>query len=139
MASGTEGGKLKFAIFYELQPPRPWGPDSKRKLHHDAFGPLELAGGLGYDCAWKIEHHFLEAYSHSRAPEVFFGAIGHGILQLTTNYPEFHASEPAQQECKRQLLARELALEEIDTAPYRDRYGPNSAQYVAPARHTVAE
>jgi hypothetical protein len=40
--------------------------------------------------------------------------------------PEFHAYEPAQQAWKRQVLAREIELEEIDTAPFRDRYGPNS-------------
>jgi alkanesulfonate monooxygenase SsuD/methylene tetrahydromethanopterin reductase-like flavin-dependent oxidoreductase (luciferase family) len=43
-----------------------------------------------------VEHHFLEEYSHSSAPEVFLGAasqrtrqirLGHGILQLTTNHP----------------------------------------------------
>jgi hypothetical protein len=26
------------------------------------------------------------------------------------------------------VLAREIELEEIDTAPFRDRYGPNSVQ-----------
>jgi len=40
--------------------------------------------------------------------------------------PEFHAHEPAQQAWKRQVLAREIELEEIDTAPFRERYGPNS-------------
>jgi hypothetical protein len=29
---------------------------------------------------------------------------------------------------KRQVLAREIELEEIDTAPFRDRYGPNLVQ-----------
>jgi hypothetical protein len=42
--------------------------------------------------------------------------------------PEFHAHEPAQQAWKRQVPAREIELEEIDTAPFRDRYGPNSVQ-----------
>jgi len=42
--------------------------------------------------------------------------------------PEFHAHEPAQQAWKRQVLAREIELEEIDTAPFRERYGPNSVQ-----------
>ena len=46
--------------------------------------------------------------------------------------PEFHADEPAQQEWKRKVLAREIELEEIDTAPFRDRYGPNSVQVPAP-------
>ena len=42
--------------------------------------------------------------------------------------PELHAHEPAQQGRKRQVLAREIELEEIDTAPFRDRYYRVSAQ-----------
>src|SRR4029453_14397397 len=34
----------------------------------------ELADRLGYDYAWEVEHHFLEEYSHSSAPEVFLAA-----------------------------------------------------------------
>ena len=87
---------MKFGIFYELQLPRPWGPDSEWRLYHDALGQLERADRLGYDYAWEVEHHFLEEYSHSPAPEVFLGAasqrtknirLGHGILQLTTSHP----------------------------------------------------
>ena len=87
---------MKFGIFYELQLPRPWGPDSEYRLYQDALGQLELADALGYDYAWEVEHHFLEEYSHSSAPEVFLSAasqrtkrirLGHGIFQLTTNHP----------------------------------------------------
>ena len=42
--------------------------------------------------------------------------------------PEFHGNEQAHQEWKRKVLAGEIELEEIDTAPFRDRYGPNSVQ-----------
>jgi alkanesulfonate monooxygenase SsuD/methylene tetrahydromethanopterin reductase-like flavin-dependent oxidoreductase (luciferase family) len=42
--------------------------------------------------------------------------------------PEFHANIPAQEEWKAKVLAGEIELEEIDTAPFRDRYGPNSVQ-----------
>lgn len=87
---------MKFGIFYELQLPRPWGPDSEWQLYHNALAQLELADRLGYDYAWEVEHHFLEEYSHSPAPEVFLGAasqrtrqirLGHGIIQLTTSHP----------------------------------------------------
>ena len=87
---------MKFGIFYELQLPRPWGPDSEFQLYQDALAQLELADALGYDYAWEVEHHFLEEYSHSSAPEVFLAAasqrtkrirLGHGIFQLTTNHP----------------------------------------------------
>ncbi|MGE0698655.1 MAG: LLM class flavin-dependent oxidoreductase [Hyphomicrobiaceae bacterium] len=37
--------------------------------------------------------------------------------------PEFHAAEPEHQEWKRRVLAREIELEEIDTQPFRDRFG----------------
>lgn len=87
---------MKFGIFYELQLPRPWGNNDELQLYHNALSQLELADRLGYDFAWEVEHHFLEEYSHSPAPEVFLGAasqrtqqirLGHGIIQLTTNHP----------------------------------------------------
>ncbi len=87
---------MKFGVFYELQLPKPWGPRSERDLYHNALAQLELADRLGYDYAWEVEHHFLEEYSHSPAPEVFLAAasqrtqrirLGHGIIQLTTNHP----------------------------------------------------
>ena len=87
---------MKFGIFYELQLPRPWGPEAELQLYHNAVDQLALADRLGYDYAWEVEHHFLEEYSHSPAPEVFLGAasqrtqrirLGHGIVQLTTNHP----------------------------------------------------
>ena len=42
--------------------------------------------------------------------------------------PEFHARIPDQEAWKKKVLAREIELEEIDTQPFRDRYGPNSVQ-----------
>jgi alkanesulfonate monooxygenase SsuD/methylene tetrahydromethanopterin reductase-like flavin-dependent oxidoreductase (luciferase family) len=42
--------------------------------------------------------------------------------------PEFHARIPEQDSWKAKVLAREIELEEIDTQPFRDRYGPNSVQ-----------
>ena len=87
---------MKFGIFYEHQLPRPWGEHAEYDLLHNSLAQIELADRLGYDYAWEVEHHFLEEYSHSSAPEVFLGAasqrttnirLGHGIIQLTTNQP----------------------------------------------------
>ena len=44
---------MKFGIFYELQLPRPWGPDDERALVQDARSQVELADRLGLDYAWK--------------------------------------------------------------------------------------
>jgi alkanesulfonate monooxygenase SsuD/methylene tetrahydromethanopterin reductase-like flavin-dependent oxidoreductase (luciferase family) len=87
---------MRFGIFYEHQLPRPWGERSEHDLLQRSLEQIELADALGYDFAWVVEHHFLEEYSHSSAPEVFLGAasqrtrrirLGHGIVQLPTNHP----------------------------------------------------
>jgi len=86
---------MRFGIFYEHQLPRPWVPESEHRLLRDALEQIELADRLGYDYAWEVEHHFLEEYSHSSAPEVFLAAasqrtrrirLGHGIVLLPVNF-----------------------------------------------------
>jgi alkanesulfonate monooxygenase SsuD/methylene tetrahydromethanopterin reductase-like flavin-dependent oxidoreductase (luciferase family) len=86
---------VKFGIFYELQLPKPWGPDDERQLVQDALDQVELADRIGIDYAWAVEHHFLEEYSHCSASEVFLAAaaartkrirLGHGIRQVIANY-----------------------------------------------------
>jgi alkanesulfonate monooxygenase SsuD/methylene tetrahydromethanopterin reductase-like flavin-dependent oxidoreductase (luciferase family) len=87
---------MKFGIFYEHQLPRPWTENAEYELLQNSLDEIELADRLGYDYAWEVEHHFLEEYSHSSAPEVFLAAasqrtkqirLAHGIIQLTTNHP----------------------------------------------------
>jgi alkanesulfonate monooxygenase SsuD/methylene tetrahydromethanopterin reductase-like flavin-dependent oxidoreductase (luciferase family)/putative sterol carrier protein len=82
---------MRFGLFYELQVPRPWQADAEEKLIREALEQIELADRLGFDSVWEVEHHFLEEYSHSSAPEVFLAAasqrtkhirLGHGIVQL---------------------------------------------------------
>ncbi len=87
---------MKFGIFYEHQIGRPWEDDTDVRLIQDALEQIELADRLGIQYAWEVEHHFLEEYSHSSAPEVFLAAasqrtqrirLGHGIV-LTA--PQFN-------------------------------------------------
>ncbi|MGO4843360.1 LLM class flavin-dependent oxidoreductase, partial [Rhizobiaceae sp. 2RAB30] len=66
---------MKLGLFYEHQLPQPWGEGSEQKLFSDALDQIELADRLGFDHIWEVEHHFLEEYSHSSAPEVFLGAV----------------------------------------------------------------
>ena len=86
---------MRFGVFYEMQLPKPWQPDDERRLFHEALDQVVLADRLGYDYAWEVEHHFLDEYSHSSAPEVFLAAaaartrrirLGHGIRQVIPNY-----------------------------------------------------
>ena len=86
---------MKFGIFYEHQLPKPWNEGDEQRLYQEALDQVELADRLGIDYAWEVEHHFLEEYSHSSAPEVFLAAcsqrtknirLGQGIRQVIPGY-----------------------------------------------------
>ena len=91
---------MKFGLFYEHQLPRPydaetWGEDDEHRLIKNALDQIELADRLGFDYVFEVEHHFLEEYSHSSAPEVFLAAasqrtknirLGHGIALMPPRY-----------------------------------------------------
>jgi alkanesulfonate monooxygenase SsuD/methylene tetrahydromethanopterin reductase-like flavin-dependent oxidoreductase (luciferase family) len=86
---------MKFGIFYEHQIGRPWEEDTERQLIQDALDQVERADSLGIQYVWEVEHHFLEEYSHSSAPEVFLAAcsqrtknirLGHGIILTSPRF-----------------------------------------------------
>ncbi len=86
---------MKFGIFYEHQLPRPWSRGQRAAAHQRRARPDRVADELGIQYVWEVEHHFLEEYSHSSAPEVFLAAasqrtknmrIGHGIIQTAPGY-----------------------------------------------------
>ncbi|MBV1855118.1 LLM class flavin-dependent oxidoreductase [Catellatospora tritici] len=89
---------MRFGLLYHHQVPRPWSAESEERTLMESLEQIELADKLGFDCAWATEHHFLDEYSHSSAPEVFLGAaaartsrirLGHGIVSLppAMNHP----------------------------------------------------
>ena len=89
---------------------------------------IELADRLGYDYAWEVEHHFLEEYSHSSAPEVFLGAasqrtkrirLGHGVVQLTTNQPHRVAERVATLDLTTRRDRRAVTTDHADLFPIR--------------------
>ncbi len=80
---------MNFGIFFELSVPRPFSPEREREVFQNALEQARLADELGFGCAWVVEHHFLEEYSHSSAPDLFMTAIamqtsrirvGHGAV-----------------------------------------------------------
>src|SRR6266508_4421456 len=90
---------MRFSLSYEHQLPRPWDDgQTEHQLLRDALEQIEIADRVGFDCVWEVEHHFMEEYSHSSAPEVFLAAasqrtknirIGHGIVNVMpqVNHP----------------------------------------------------
>jgi alkanesulfonate monooxygenase SsuD/methylene tetrahydromethanopterin reductase-like flavin-dependent oxidoreductase (luciferase family) len=88
-------GPMKFGLLYEMETPRPWHALSEYNTYWGALAQIELADRIGIDYVWEVEHHFLEEYSHSPAPEVFYGAvtqrtrnirIAHGVRLLPFNF-----------------------------------------------------
>jgi len=86
---------MKFGLLYEMETPRPWHALSEYNVYWEALAQIELADRIGIDYVWEVEHHFLEEYSHSPAPEVFYGAvtqrtrnirIAHGVRLLPFNF-----------------------------------------------------
>ena len=91
---------MKFGLFYELQLPRPadqdqWDPDAEHRIYQEMLDQVELADKLGFDYVFEVEHHFLEEYSHSSAPEMMMAALsqrtknirlGHGIVHTPPPY-----------------------------------------------------
>ncbi len=91
---------MKFGLFYELQLPKPyddetWDEDAEFRIFNEMLDQVELADSLGFDYVFQVEHHFLEEYSHSSAPELMMAALsqrtknirlGHGIVLTPPNY-----------------------------------------------------
>jgi alkanesulfonate monooxygenase SsuD/methylene tetrahydromethanopterin reductase-like flavin-dependent oxidoreductase (luciferase family) len=87
---------VKFGLLYEMQLPRPldsdqWHDDDEYHMVHQTLEQIELADRLGFDYVFFVEHHFLEEYSISSAPEIMLAAaamrtshvrLGHGIIQM---------------------------------------------------------
>ena len=71
--------------------PRPWNDESEHRLLKNALDQAELQDRLGFDYVAATEHHFLEEFAHSSAPEIFLAGcsqrlknvrIGHGIVHM---------------------------------------------------------
>ena len=82
---------MKISLFYEFPLPRPWSDDDEHKLFQDGLDEVEAADKAGFSTVWLTEHHFLEEYCHSTAPEIFLAAasqrtkdirLGFGIMHL---------------------------------------------------------
>ncbi len=86
---------MRFGLFYELQLPRPWDSCSEERCLNEALEQIELADGLGIDYVWEVEHHFLEEYSHSSAPEVFLAAASQRTKRVRPVMASFRFRPPS--------------------------------------------
>jgi alkanesulfonate monooxygenase SsuD/methylene tetrahydromethanopterin reductase-like flavin-dependent oxidoreductase (luciferase family) len=82
---------VRFGLFYEHQVPRPWLDGDERRVFAEALEQIELADRLGFECVWLVEHHFLEEYSHSSAPELFLAAVSQRTQRIRLAHGIVHA------------------------------------------------
>jgi alkanesulfonate monooxygenase SsuD/methylene tetrahydromethanopterin reductase-like flavin-dependent oxidoreductase (luciferase family) len=140
---------MRFGIFYEHQFPRPWDEGGELKLFQDALDQVELADRLGIDHAWEVEHHFLEEYSHSSAPEVFLAAasqrtkqirLGHGIVLMPPGYN--HPARIAERIATLDLVSKgrvEFGTGESASRAELEGFGVTPAERRAMWRETVEQ
>ncbi|MGE0545209.1 MAG: LLM class flavin-dependent oxidoreductase [Dehalococcoidia bacterium] len=91
---------MKFGLFFELQLPKPydkdtWNPEDEHRIYKETLEQIELADKLGFDYVFEVEHHHLEEYAHSSAPEIVLAGasqrtknirLGHGITLTPPPY-----------------------------------------------------
>ncbi|MDZ4055378.1 MAG: LLM class flavin-dependent oxidoreductase, partial [Polynucleobacter sp.] len=86
---------MRFGMFFPMQLTRPWAENSEFDLFQNSLIQAEYGDKIGIDYCWAQEHHFLEEYSHSTAPEVFLAAVsqrtsrmrlGHGVTLMPPAY-----------------------------------------------------
>src|SRR3989475_10305279 len=140
---------MKFGIFYEHQLPRPWAEGAELRLFQEALDQVELADKLGIDFAWEVEHHFLEEYAHSSAPEVFLAAcsqrtkrirLAHGIVLMPPGYNQ--PARVAERIATLDLVSRgrvDWGTGESASRAELEGYGANPGERRGMSRETVGQ
>jgi alkanesulfonate monooxygenase SsuD/methylene tetrahydromethanopterin reductase-like flavin-dependent oxidoreductase (luciferase family) len=87
---------MKFALFNQLQMPKPWRENAEVLMYREAIEEAVYAEAVGFDAYWQTEHHFYTEIGHSSAPEIVLAAIsqrtvrlrlGLGVVVLPCNHP----------------------------------------------------
>lgn len=66
---------MKFSLIFELQNPKPWTEHSEYDTFWQASDQAVLAEQNGFEYVWIVEHHFLEEFAHSCAPDAWLGHL----------------------------------------------------------------
>src|SRR6476469_4862203 len=77
---------MKFAMFYEIPVPKPWGPRSEDEAYQNTIEQAKLGDRMGFHSFWTVEHHCLDEYSHCSNPEVLYGHLSAVTKNLRLGY-----------------------------------------------------
>ncbi|MFZ1989845.1 MAG: LLM class flavin-dependent oxidoreductase [Alphaproteobacteria bacterium] len=95
---------MKFGIQLDLSVQRPFDAESERRAFDHALEHAVEAERQGFDFCWASEHHFLDEYAHSPAPDIVLSAIaartsrvrlGMSALAHPVNHPAITAARAA--------------------------------------------
>ena len=85
---------MKISLFYEFALPRPWSEDDEHQMFQDGLDEVEAADKAGFSTVWLTEHHFLEEYCHSTAPEMFLAAASQRTKDIRLGFGVMHLPPP---------------------------------------------
>ena len=66
---------MRFGLFYQIQVPKPWAPDSEAQRIWEVVEQASYAEEMGFHSLWLVEHHFRSEWSPCSAPDIILAAI----------------------------------------------------------------
>ena len=66
---------MRIGLFYQIQVPKPWTPQSEAQRIYEALEQIPYAEQLGFASVWFSEHHFRPVWSHNSAPDLTLAAV----------------------------------------------------------------
>jgi len=73
---------MQIGLFYQIQVPKPWTPESELNRFWEMLDEVTLAEEMGFKSVWFVEHHFRSEWSHSSAPDISLAALSQRTSQL---------------------------------------------------------
>ena len=95
---------MKFGLFYQIQVPKPWGPETEAQRFWEALEQISYAEEKGFDSVWFSEHHFRPVWSHNSSPDLTLAAVsqrtsrirlGIGVVLAPIHHPLHTAARMA--------------------------------------------
>src|SRR6267143_772451 len=66
---------MRIGLFYQIQVPKPWTPNSESQRIYEALEQIPYAEQQGFESVWFSEHHFRPVWSHNSAPDLTLAAV----------------------------------------------------------------
>src|SRR5262245_50262064 len=73
--TATREDHMRLGLFYQIQVPKPWTPQSESQRIYEALEQIPYAEQMGFASVWFSEHHFRPVWSHNSAPDLTLAAV----------------------------------------------------------------